>query len=73
MSRVLMTDKELHNKYPQLSLWTINELRRRGEIPYISIPGIRKYLFSLDEIEAWLDALGQVQPANVIKLRSIGR
>lgn len=55
--KTLMTDKELNQRFPALSLWTINELRRRNEIPYIRLPGIRKYLFDFDKIQDWLEGL----------------
>lgn len=58
MARVLLTDRELHERYPQLSLWSINELRRRGSIPHIKLPGIRRYFFDEAEVEKWLGNLG---------------
>ena len=60
--RQLLTDKELNTKYPHLTLWSINELRRRGQIPFVQIPGMRKYLYDAEKIELWLDNLQQAQP-----------
>ena len=73
MARQLVTDKELHNLYPQLSLWTINELRRRGNIPVVAIPGIRKYLFDLEAIENWITGLQQVETVKPGALKVVGR
>ncbi|MFA6282147.1 MAG: hypothetical protein WCY05_06585 [Candidatus Omnitrophota bacterium] len=57
MTKIILTDKELHEKYPNLSLWAINELRRRGQIPCIKLPGITRYFYDLAEIEKWLESL----------------
>lgn len=52
--RELLTAKELNEKLPFLSLWCINELRRRGVIPYVKVPGIKKFLFDLEAVNNWL-------------------
>lgn len=53
--RRLMTDKELSN-YTGFSVWSINEARRKGKMPgAVSIPGIRKFFYDADAIDAWLD------------------
>jgi len=53
-ARELLTDKELHERYPNLSLYYINDARRRGILPHIAIPGIRKFLYCANDIEKWL-------------------
>lgn len=53
MERKLMNDTEI-SEYTGLSLWAINELRRRGEIPYIKLPGIRKYYYEKESIDKWI-------------------
>lgn len=57
MAKHLVTDKELHELYPHLSLWTINNLRRQNKIPYIQLPGVRRYFYDLEKIEHWLSSL----------------
>ncbi|HWQ73305.1 MAG TPA: hypothetical protein VN370_13415 [Desulfitobacteriaceae bacterium] len=57
MSKKLVTDRELHDFFPQLSLWTIGQLRRQGKIPHIKLPGMRKFLFEVGAIEKWLSDL----------------
>lgn len=54
--RKLLSDKETAD-YTGLSLWSINELRRRGQIPYIKLPGIRKYFYDQSVIDKWLEGL----------------
>ncbi len=57
MVRTLLTDRELHERYPQLSIWSINEMRRRNQIPHLKLPGIRKFLYDLEAVEKWLGGL----------------
>jgi hypothetical protein len=57
----LMTDKEVNAKWPHLTISTINILRRKNKIPYIKIPNMRRFLYSEDAIEKWLDALQQTK------------
>lgn len=63
--RILMDDKEAA-EYTGLSRWSINEMRRRGSIPYVALPGIRKFYFEKLAIDKWLDGL---QTGNVQGLR----
>lgn len=52
---VLLTDKELNERFPALSVWTINNLRRQDKIPFVKLPGVRRYFYSLEAIEKWLE------------------
>lgn len=58
MKRILMDDKEAA-EYMGLSRWAINEMRRRGNIPYVALPGIRKFYFEKSALDRWLDGLQQ--------------
>ncbi len=40
----------------KLSAWTIGSLTRQKQIPHIVI-GKRRYLYSLEDVERWLDNL----------------
>jgi hypothetical protein len=52
----LLTRKELCEATGgKLTMWTIGELTRRGAIPVVKLPGVRKYLYDLEAIEKWLD------------------
>lgn len=52
----LVTDKELHEIFPVLSVWAINNLRRRKILPYIVIPGLKKFVYDVSAVEKWLYA-----------------
>ena len=53
-ARELLTDKELHQRYPNLSLFYINDARRRGLLPgVIKLPGYRKYLYDATIIDGF--------------------
>jgi hypothetical protein len=43
----------------KLTMWTIGELTRRGDIPVIRVPGMRVYLYDYDAVMAWLSGLQQ--------------
>lgn len=62
MAHKLMSDKEV-SEYTGLSLWTINDLRRKQKIPYIQIPGIRRFFFDKTEIDRWLNSLQRREKA----------
>ncbi len=51
----LLTDKELNEKFPALSVSTINSLRRQGKIPHVQLPGVRRYFYNLEAVRQWLE------------------
>lgn len=72
MPRKLVTDRELHEIYPCLSLWAINQLRREGKIPYIQLPGVRRFYFDVDTIEKYFDNLqAQSMQPETSKIRAV--
>ena len=74
MTRQLLTRKELSEATGgKLTMWTIGELTRRGDIPVIKIKGMRVYLYNYDEVMRWLDGLQQAQPVGNRELRVVGR
>ena len=54
MTQKLMTDREVA-EYTGLSLWSINELRRRGEIPFVVLPTIRRFFYKKSSIDEWIN------------------
>lgn len=70
MPKQLLTDREVSERYG-ISRWAVNELRRRGEIPYVKLGGLRRFYFDADKIEAWLDSLQE--PERNRELKVIGR
>ena len=64
----LLTDKEV-SMYTGISLWSINEARRKGTIPFIQIPGIRRFYFSKESIDKWLEKLQQLDIDKTISLK----
>jgi hypothetical protein len=46
---VHFTQKELANRWKRAESAIIN-MRRRGDIPYILLPGSNKYLYSMSDI-----------------------
>ncbi len=61
-----MTDKEL-SQYTGFSVWSINEARRKGTMPgVVSIPGIRKFYYNADIIDAWLIEKKVQQPHGLL-------
>jgi hypothetical protein len=70
--RKLMDKKELVEALGgKLKNWTIGELTRRGDMPVIRIPNMRRYLYDIDAVERWLDRLQQIPAEN--KLRVVSR
>lgn len=54
----LLTRKELSEATNgKLTMWTIGELTRRGDMPVIKIKGMRVFLYDLEAVENWLDGL----------------
>jgi hypothetical protein len=43
----------------KLTMYTIGELTRRGDIPVIKIKNMRVYLYDYDAVMAWLSGLQQ--------------
>jgi|LSQX01.3.fsa_nt_gb hypothetical protein len=67
--RKLLTRKELvEASGGKLTAWTIGELTRRGAIPVVKLPGVRKYLYDLEAIEKWLDELQSKTTTQGLKL-----
>ncbi|MGI6588032.1 MAG: helix-turn-helix domain-containing protein [Peptococcia bacterium] len=56
MTQKLMTDREVA-EYTGLSIWSINELRRRKRIPHLKLPSIRRYYYEKSAIDRWLTNL----------------
>ena len=55
-TKTLLTRQELCEHFKgKLSLYTIGDLTRRKLMPFVKIPGVRVYLYDLEEIEKWLD------------------
>lgn len=74
MKRQLLTRKELSEATNgKLTMWTIGELTRRGDIPVIKIKGMRVYLYDLDAVMQWLDRLQTQTAQDNGKLRVVGR
>ena len=67
LKRHLMTDKEAA-EYTGLSLWAINEMRRRGSIPFVALPNIRKFYFEKSALDRWLDGLQQGTTGQSLRL-----
>jgi hypothetical protein len=65
----LLTRKELCEATGgKLTMWTIGELTRRGAIPVVKLPGVRKYLYDLEAIEKWFDELQSKTTTQGLKL-----
>lgn len=71
MEEVHYTQKELANRWKRAESTIIN-MRRRGDIPYILLPGSNKYLYSVSDIIE-LEAQHKRTAKEVVAKTRIGR
>lgn len=64
MERRLLNAKEAA-EYIGCSLWALNEMRRRGVVPFVKLPQLRVFYYEKSALDAWIMSL-QTQPGQQV-------